>query len=354
MLDAAQMLANKGRKQEAFAKYKEVLESDPAHPEALSWVEDYLRTKRDYPQLRDVLLAAVRTMPSDALESRKERLREVAGLCEGNLRDVDGAINAWKQLLAVDRTDEAARSALTRLLEKAQRWDDLAMLLEQEATAETDIEKKISLEKKLAQMQETKRRDLGAAAEAWGRIANLTPEDERAILTARRKMSREGGRALAKAALVIDENVESVTDPVGRRGRCSNGSSELRELANDPAGAGEAFARAAEAKNDLRSMWSRRSVASAPSDGTAPPTRPITERSWWGTRSCRRNTWRARASTLARRTVNDDEALVHRSRASDRARSVRTKTTPLSSSSDTRSRRRGTSSSSSCRSEAIG
>ena len=251
VLDAAQMLANKGRKQEAFAKYKEVLDSDPAHPEALSWVEDYLRTKRDYPLLRDVLLAAVRTMPSDALESRKERLREVAGLCEGNLRDVDGAINAWKQLLAVDRADEAARSALTRLLEKAQRWDDLANLLEQEATAETDIEKKISLEKKLAQMQETKRRDLGAAAEAWGRIANLTPEDDRAIATASKMFEKVG--EVAKAALVIDENVESVTDPVAK-GSLFERLGELRELANDPAGAGEAFARAAEAQNSLK-FW---------------------------------------------------------------------------------------------------
>ena len=33
VLDAAQMLAGKGKKPEAFAKYKEVLESDPAHAE---------------------------------------------------------------------------------------------------------------------------------------------------------------------------------------------------------------------------------------------------------------------------------------------------------------------------------
>ena len=58
VLDAAQMLANKGKRAEAYTKYREVLEADPAHPEALSWVEDYLRTKRDYASLRDVLLAA--------------------------------------------------------------------------------------------------------------------------------------------------------------------------------------------------------------------------------------------------------------------------------------------------------
>src|SRR6185436_2578086 len=103
-----------------------------AHPEALAWVEDYLRTKRDYGQLRDVLLASVRVMGSAAegIESRKERLREVAGLCEGNLRDIDGAISAWKQLIALDRADDSARQSLARLLERTQRWDELATLYE--------------------------------------------------------------------------------------------------------------------------------------------------------------------------------------------------------------------------------
>ena len=35
-----------------------------------------------------------------SVEARQDRLREVAGLCESNLRDIDGAIAAWKQLLA--------------------------------------------------------------------------------------------------------------------------------------------------------------------------------------------------------------------------------------------------------------
>lgn len=251
VLDAAQMLANKGKKPEAFAKYKEVLESDPAHPEALAWVEEFLRTKRDYAQLRDVLLAAVRTMSGDSVEARKERLREVAGLCEGNLRDVDGAINAWKQLLAVDRTDEGARGSLTRLLEKSQRWDDLANLLEQEATAESDLEKKIALEKKLATMQETKRRDFAAAAEAWGRIANLTPEDDRAIATASKMFEKAGD--IARAASAIAENAPSVTDPVAK-GALLERLGELRELMNDPGAAGDAFAGAAEAQSSLK-LW---------------------------------------------------------------------------------------------------
>ncbi len=75
VLDAAQMLAGKGKKPEAFAKYKEVLDADPAHPEALAWVEDYLRSKRDY-------AAAARRAPRE--RSRGLRLARVA-------RDAQGA-----------------------------------------------------------------------------------------------------------------------------------------------------------------------------------------------------------------------------------------------------------------------
>jgi tetratricopeptide (TPR) repeat protein len=242
LLDAAQSLASAGKSGDAYQKYREVLEGDPKHPEALAWVQDYLRTKRQYAPLRDVLLAALR-VPGESADARKERLREVAGLCEGNLRDIDGAINAWKQLLAIERTDEAARASLTRLLEKGHRWDDLANLIEQDAAGETDVEKKIALEKKAATLHETKRRDLAAAADALARIANITPEDDRAILAAS-KMHEKAG-ALDKAAQDISDNVSSVSDGTARAALLERLGS-LREQIGDPGAAGEAFAEAAD------------------------------------------------------------------------------------------------------------
>lgn len=253
VLDAAQMLAGKGKKPEAFSKYREVLEADPAHAEALGWTEDYLRSKRDYGQLRDVLLASVRATANviDQAESRKERLREVAGLCEGNLRDVDGAIAAWRQLLALDRTDESARTALMRLLEKSQRWDDLANLLEQEATIESDIDTKVLLEKKLAKLQEDKRKDLVAAGEAWGRIARLIADDDQAILTASRLF--EKGERSDLAAAVLAEGAPGIEDPVAR-GQLLHRLAELREQLGDASAAGDSYAEAADALRNGK-LW---------------------------------------------------------------------------------------------------
>jgi tetratricopeptide (TPR) repeat protein len=251
VLDAAQMLAGKGKKAEAFSKYKEVLDGDPAHPEALAWAEDYLRTKRDYAQLRDVLLASVRVLGSisEGMEGRKERLREVAGLCEGQLRDIDGAVGAWKQLLAIDRSDDSARQSLTRLLERSQRWDDLANLYEQEATAAGDVDVKIALEKKLATLQEQKRRDFVAAAEAWSRIARLSSDDERAIATSA-KLFEKGGQP-AQAAQVIADNASSIEDPVARGGLLER-LGEIREALNEIGPAGEAFFDAADAQRSAK------------------------------------------------------------------------------------------------------
>jgi hypothetical protein len=242
LLNTAQSLASQGARGEAAKKYREVLEADPAHPEALSWVEDYLRTKRDYAALRDVLLAAARAS-GQSVDERKKRLREVAGLCESTLRDADGAINAWRQLLSIDHSDEIARQALTRLLEKTQRWDDLANLIEQEATVEQDVEKKIALEKKLATLHENKRRDPAAAAESWARIAYLTPEDDHAVATSSKLF--EQARVVDRAAQVIADNISTIRDPIAR-GALLERLGRLREHLKDPGGAGDAYAAAGE------------------------------------------------------------------------------------------------------------
>ncbi|MCL2778966.1 MAG: hypothetical protein FWD73_13275 [Polyangiaceae bacterium] len=245
LLEAAQGLARKGKKPEAYAKYKEVLEAEPAHPEALCWTEDYLRSKRDYGQLRDVLLACIRATAGlpDQQELRKGRLREVAGLCEGNLRDTDGAISAWRQLLAADRSDESARTALMRLLERSQRWDELAKLLEQEAATESDVDTKVHLERKLARVQEDKRQELAAAGEAWRRISRLLGDDDQSALTASRLF--EKGERLDLAAAVLAESAAGISDPAAR-GQVLRRLAELREQLGDATLAGDSYAEAAD------------------------------------------------------------------------------------------------------------
>lgn len=250
LLDAADALVRKTKKHEAAEKYREVVELDPINPDAIGFLEGYLRQTRKYAELRDLLLAAAKTPGVDA-EARRGWLREIAGLCETQLRDLDGAIYAWKQLASSDRSEDGPKTQLRRLLEKAQRWDDLCTVLEQDAEQETDIEARISMEKQLAKLHEQKRKDPVAAGEAWGRIANLAPGDESALATAVKLFERGERPDLAAAA--IADNVTEVEDDASRA-QLFKKLGGLREAAGDLVSAGEAFSEAATLGQDA-SLW---------------------------------------------------------------------------------------------------
>lgn len=250
LLAEAQTEGQKGRKPQALAKFREILKIEPANAEALAWVEEHLRQRRMYADLRDVLLAASR-VPTVHPETRKAQLRDVAGLCESQLRDLESAIQAWKQICQIDRADDQAREQLRRLLERGARWDDLASILEQEAMSAPEVEQKIGLEKKLATLHEQKRKDPASAAEAWARIASLVPEDDTAVQTAVKLY--EKAERFDLGAQVITDSLSSITEKVVR-GALLQRLGELRMKINDPGGAGEAFAEAAETSG-LGKLW---------------------------------------------------------------------------------------------------
>ncbi len=156
-----------------------------------------------------------------------------------------------RQLLSLDRTDESARQSLVRLLEKAHRWDELGGVIEQEASVENDVEKKIALEKRVAHIHEQKRNDFSAAADAWARICGLTPEDDDAVLTASKLYEKAG--AIDRAASVIADGASGIGD-AHARGALLQRLGELREQLKDPASAGDAYAEAAEALESDR-LW---------------------------------------------------------------------------------------------------
>jgi tetratricopeptide (TPR) repeat protein len=318
LLDAAQMLAGKGKKPEALAKYREALETQANHPEALGWVEDYLRSKRDYGQLREVLLASVVTVSPtspivEPVEIKKERLREIAGLSEGNLRDVNGAIEAWEKVRGLDPKDDSARAALARLFDKTQRWDDLAALLEEDAHGEDDLDTRISAFKKLASLQETKRKDLVAAGEAWASIADLTPEDDRPASTAS-KLFERGGR-LDRATDVLTRHAAHVEDPVAR-GQLLERLGELREQAGDLIGAGTAYGEAADAVKNGR-LWESAERCFAAADDFRSAAGAAVQRASVSTEAKQQAAHFFRASELFARSGLENESMTRLEQAAD-------------------------------------
>ncbi len=250
LLDIAKGLARKAKKREAADRYREVTSIEPANEEAVTFLEAYLRQTRKYSELKDLLLAAASSQDAD-VELRGKWIREVAELCESQLRDLDGSIAAWKLLIDLDPSDEGPMDQLTRLLERAKRWDDLCQLLQQKAEQTDDIEARLSIEKSVAKIHEQRRKDPVATGEAWARIAALVPDDDDAINTAVRFF--EKGERPDLAAQVIADNMASVTDEESR-GALSERLGVLCEAAGQHQRAGEAFAEAA-ALLKQASLW---------------------------------------------------------------------------------------------------
>lgn len=249
LLSAAAVLIQKNRRNEAAQKYKEALAIEPAQPLAIEYLQTFLRRTRRFNELRS-LLAAAAGVEGVTYQQRASWLREVASLSEGQLQDLDGALQAWRQLAELGAGDESA-SQLRRLLERAGRWHDVAELLRTQADQQSDLEARIAIEKDLSRLHQTKLEDPVAAGEAWARIAGLTPGDDVAIDTAVKLF--ESGERTDLAIQVITDNIHSVEDPTAKVELLTR-LGTLRLESGDASGAAHAYSEAAATSSDL-DLW---------------------------------------------------------------------------------------------------
>ncbi|MBN1652386.1 MAG: hypothetical protein JXA30_01275 [Deltaproteobacteria bacterium] len=176
--NAVQKLVAARNHDEAATYCREILSLDASDPEAFSFLESYYRRKRDYAQLRDLLLAYTRG-PGLSVDVRKLRLREIAAISETKLRDMDGAISAWLAVVALDPSDNEANKTLKRLLERTKNWDMLVQVLDREALAAADSLTKAELIARIAQIHYDKRNDIVEATEAYRQLYSLKPGDKK-------------------------------------------------------------------------------------------------------------------------------------------------------------------------------
>ena len=115
---------------------------------------------------------------------RKELLFEVAGLLEGPLGDQDGAMAAYREILAVDPSDPAALQKLGKLLGDAKRWDELVQLLGQvveSATASGALDEADGLRLRLGAIRAQHLNDVAGALESFGAVLKRSPENATAL-----------------------------------------------------------------------------------------------------------------------------------------------------------------------------
>jgi len=240
-LDIARALASHGRVEDASRHYRSVLSLDAANSEAVNFVAERLRTKGQHGKLRDLLLMAARQDQAPAAD-RHGWLREVVGLCEGPLRDVEGAIEASRQLVMLDPSDAESADHLEVTLEKATKWTELAELVERRAELDDDFEQKRSRYRRAADIHLERRKDPVAAALSLSIIARLDPDDDETAFEAIHLYERARQPDLAVALL---REMLSVAGAVSARVRYSQHLGQLLEAGGYFPEAGGAYAEAA-------------------------------------------------------------------------------------------------------------
>src|SRR5512138_3876924 len=127
--------------------------------------------------------AAASTSPAE----RAKLLKRLAKLASARNDDVH-ALERWEQTLRASPADPDALAALSELYERAERWPELAQILErmdggkplpQPGTPEAAV-RGLDLER-YALVLDTHLRDANRAIKAWHRVLELTPKNRTAL-----------------------------------------------------------------------------------------------------------------------------------------------------------------------------
>ncbi|HYQ80207.1 MAG TPA: tetratricopeptide repeat protein, partial [Anaeromyxobacteraceae bacterium] len=138
---------------------------------------------------------------------RKDLLFEVATIMEDHLSDRDGAMEAYRQILAVDPEDPNALRLLGRLLGAAERWDELASVMEKEV-AVAERRPNFALEAaelrfRLGRIRQQRLGDLEGALAAYQAVLAAVPRHPGA-LGALEELARATGPAAARSAALLE------------------------------------------------------------------------------------------------------------------------------------------------------
>ncbi len=244
-LNDAQALAKSGKRPDAYKKYREVLEQDPIHPEALSWVQDYLRTKRriraafrDVAPRRGARVGRVAGRSAARPPARSGRaLREQPPRHGRRHRRLEAAPHARSRRRGrspVADPDARADAALGRARESLRTGRE---------RREIDLEKKRSPSRRSSPLfTRPSGKTLAAAARGLGAHRQHDARRRSGDRDGVSKMFAKTG-ALDRAAQVIASNAPSVTDEKARSALLERLGELYEGELDDPARAGEGLRR---------------------------------------------------------------------------------------------------------------
>lgn len=133
---AATLAQELGRLDRAVAGWRARLHLSAGDPTALDALASLLASAERWDELVVVLRARAESAPDEA--ARRRDLVAVAKIQADALKRTDDAIATWRQVREAFGEDEAVVDALSQLLARAERWDELLELLDRAGAGEAD------------------------------------------------------------------------------------------------------------------------------------------------------------------------------------------------------------------------
>jgi tetratricopeptide (TPR) repeat protein len=191
-LEIAKLATERVKKPEVCIElWQQVLDSDPANADALGALAGLYERSKDYDKLVDVLEKQAEVTYDNA--PKIQILTKLGTIYGDRLSNDEGAVNAWRALLAIEPNDRKAQEALKKKYLALGRWDDLEVfyaesgkwdefirVLEQQEAKETSPEAKIGMLFKIAELWADKKQKNDRAARAYEKVLELEAQNLRA------------------------------------------------------------------------------------------------------------------------------------------------------------------------------
>ena len=256
---------------EAISAYKVLQQVQPDDPEILDALDRLYTAEQLNSDLLEVLEAKIGQ--EQDLERRTELLNRAAGIQEGDIGDLDGAINRYRQVIENEPTHAGARDALERLVRGDSHREMIASILEQvyEVTGEVEplvevLELRLDgmadppgrrgLLMRIGRLREEGLDDLEGAFEACARAFKEDPAD----VEVQTELDRLGAvlEDLPRLIAVYEEQLKDIFDATLSRAMHLKVATLLEEVIGDDDGAAGHYRAALDFEGDelepLRAM----------------------------------------------------------------------------------------------------
>lgn len=203
-----------GNEGQALDSWNRVLEIDPSYLPALDALRDLYTRAADYESLADIIYRLLEH--EEVQPNRKLDLWEEQGELQGDmLMNAEKAIDAWRQVLAYDPSNQRALDSLERVFMQEARWEEAAAILEMKLDTIDEPYDRIELSLRIADIWETKIMDRDRAGDFYERILEDDPTNEQAGMQLEQIYREQGSpESFQKLAnLYLDRSQYKADDP---------------------------------------------------------------------------------------------------------------------------------------------